>query len=472
MKDQSSEQASPLLLQDRPRLSLGTRISRRTSQSPASPQFKQAEHATSLDPITFHSIARASSEGEALKAVSQRQLRESNRNLGSMERPPPEQPQSARNSNPNSNPYASTYARIPVDGHQTDKPYGQLVDSPERLSLASSSPEQEQRTLEAAVANLDIADAEEAPTEATELGSEAKAAKRSLFSRLRFSRSVSSASSSATPIASPQRSRLPSYSYANSSRMAPNPSSHSRVVSAAAQTLDTPNNNTDSKPSKRLSISSVSTHDSDALSTAAQQTPFKTPPRPKVHRIKTKVKHKEVREFGHLFLAQELRLDPPKSPHSLESKVSPSVDTASFSNPLDSATSLPLSSTHPSVDNFQSPPVTSTASVNGRKKQAVWAMEFSQDGQYLAAAGHDAVVRVWKVLSSDSQPHPRPGSEQECLADDAPLASAKSNKSKTPKTQRAQAPVFESAPLKEFVGHTGDVLDLRWAPTAECTHTS
>lgn len=77
----------------------------------------------------------------------------------------------------------------------------------------------------------------------------------------------------------------------------------------------------------------------------------------------------------------------------------------------------------------------------------VWAMAFSNDGRYLAAAGRDQVVRVFAVLSTHED---RRAHEEE-------------EKSDASRAERLSAPVFRGRPVREFGGHTGEVLDLTWS---------
>lgn len=80
---------------------------------------------------------------------------------------------------------------------------------------------------------------------------------------------------------------------------------------------------------------------------------------------------------------------------------------------------------------------------------AVWALEFSKDGRFLAAAGRDQVVRVWAVISN---PDERAAHEHE-----------EDVSSNTNGGERLSAPVFKTKPIREFEGHTGDILDLSWS---------
>lgn len=79
-------------------------------------------------------------------------------------------------------------------------------------------------------------------------------------------------------------------------------------------------------------------------------------------------------------------------------------------------------------------------------------MAFSKDGQYLAAAGRDHVVRVWKVLLS-------PLARLEHRNNSATYLSLPSRE--LPKY--VSAPVFHSSPVAQFRGHTGLIISLDWS---------
>jgi hypothetical protein len=83
-------------------------------------------------------------------------------------------------------------------------------------------------------------------------------------------------------------------------------------------------------------------------------------------------------------------------------------------------------------------------------KKAIWALVFSKDGRYLAAAGQDKVVRVWAVITNaeDREAHEQE-EEDEANGDQEGV--------------RLTAPVFKSKPIREYKGHTGSVLDLSWS---------
>ena len=80
---------------------------------------------------------------------------------------------------------------------------------------------------------------------------------------------------------------------------------------------------------------------------------------------------------------------------------------------------------------------------------AIWAMGFSMDGKYLAAGGHDRIVRVWQVIANEED---RRSHEKE---EDAA--------SKHGQSMRLSAPIFKTRPVQEYEGHTASVLDLSWS---------
>ncbi|KAL2075746.1 hypothetical protein VTL71DRAFT_689 [Oculimacula yallundae] len=144
----------------------------------------------------------------------------------------------------------------------------------------------------------------------------------------------------------------------------------------------------------------------------------KEPPR----YIKVRAHHKKVREFDRMFLAQELS---GTKQHVLSDEKVPGLTTAS------------------------EVPYPHKISKSTKTSGAVWATEFSKCGKYFAAAGQDQVVRIWAVIST---PEERQAHEYE-----------EDVKSSTSGGARLSAPVFRSTPIREFEGHTGDILDLSWS---------
>ena len=83
-----------------------------------------------------------------------------------------------------------------------------------------------------------------------------------------------------------------------------------------------------------------------------------------------------------------------------------------------------------------------------KEKGAIWATEFSVDGQYLAVAGEDKIVRIFSVIST---PEERIEQEEETNALHGGIG------------EKLNAPIFKSKPIREFTGHTGEVLALSWS---------
>ncbi|KAL9079580.1 MAG: hypothetical protein Q9157_001577, partial [Trypethelium eluteriae] len=134
--------------------------------------------------------------------------------------------------------------------------------------------------------------------------------------------------------------------------------------------------------------------------------------------IKVRARNKKEKDFDRLFLAQELH-----------GKDLPAKTRRGRNNSISSTTAP-------------------TAPGSGG---TVWAMEFSKDGKYLAAAGQDKVVRVWAVLSSPEERRAHEKEEEAALKD------------RNGHTQHLNAPVFQNKPVKEYQGHTSTILDLSWS---------
>jgi WD repeat-containing protein 44 len=133
------------------------------------------------------------------------------------------------------------------------------------------------------------------------------------------------------------------------------------------------------------------------------------PPPPKY--IKVRSHNKREREFNRVFLAQEL-----------------------FRKPADGDGALP--------------PNPSASKGPG---DAIWTLEFSKDGKYLAAGGQDTVVRVWAVISTQE--------ERDAFEKEEEFNSVDSSGHGV----RLNAPVFRGKTIRDYQGHTGDVLDLSWS---------
>ena len=145
---------------------------------------------------------------------------------------------------------------------------------------------------------------------------------------------------------------------------------------------------------------------------------FPAPPR----YIKVKAQYRKQKEFDRLFLAQIL-LDAPSSKGrkaEIDAKIHDISDT----------------------------PAPAPTPTRNSASKAIWAMEFSRDGKYLAAAGQDKKLRVWEVIASMEDRD----TEQKLFETNNKGENVKLN-----------APVFKSKLIREYDGHTSSILDLSWS---------
>lgn len=213
---------------------------------------------------------------------------------------------------------------------------------------------------------------------------------------------------------------------------------------------------------------------------------FPTPPK----YIWVHAHKKKNREFTRMFLSQEL---------SIENAPSPSV----ISDDNSSASSNPQRfGHHRRSSSTESAKSTPTSEKKGDpKRKAIWCAKFSYDGQYLATAGNDGVIRIWKVLSdthdrelfelatnetSDEEADLLQSAtnilQQQYHPSQSPLLgptylSTSNSIPNNPKAHRrgsmrsgnnrkkpiVSAPVFLPKPIIEYTGHTQGVLDLVWS---------
>lgn len=229
--------------------------------------------------------------------------------------------------------------------------------------------------------------------------------------------------------------------------------------------------------------------------------------------VKTKVKNKSKREFNHLFLAQELFHQPVSLTGSLPTTAIPPVTAPP---PSAKEKALPPSPgaqyatymhekppSRPAVTPRSAASQTSRSKRGGPAASAIWSLKVSPDGNYLASAGQDGVVRVWQVISGGEEREAAIAAATRQRGQSVSLAEAmhdEDEKGKHQKSRRhakekkacrfcanhditcpgvnackakdyaegatpvaAAMPVFAHEPLHEWTGHTGDVLDLSWS---------
>lgn len=142
---------------------------------------------------------------------------------------------------------------------------------------------------------------------------------------------------------------------------------------------------------------------------------FPAPPR----YIRVKAQNRKKRDLDRLFLAQILSEGSPRSRKPSDEEIDSKI--------------------HGIDERPVVPPPNSTR----LKNNAIWASEFSKDGQYYAAAGQDKKLKVWRVISSKED---RESGEEE-----------------GGREIKLNAPVFKQELVREYEGHTSAILDLSWS---------
>lgn len=136
--------------------------------------------------------------------------------------------------------------------------------------------------------------------------------------------------------------------------------------------------------------------------------------------IRVKAQNRKKRDLDRLFLAQILSHGAPRSRKGSHNE---GVDAK----------------IHGINERPVAPPPNSTRT----KNNAIWAAEFSKDGQYYAAGGQDKKLQVWRIISSrEDRETPEDGSEHNV---------------------KLSAPVFKQELVREYEGHTSAILDLSWS---------
>ena len=83
-------------------------------------------------------------------------------------------------------------------------------------------------------------------------------------------------------------------------------------------------------------------------------------------------------------------------------------------------------------------------------------MQFSKDGKYLAAGGQEKIVRIWQVIETTEE-RSMHEKQQDALGQEPEGLDTRRTGVKL------TAPVFRNEPIREYKGHTADILDLSWS---------
>ncbi|KAI8981944.1 WD40-repeat-containing domain protein [Mycotypha africana] len=127
--------------------------------------------------------------------------------------------------------------------------------------------------------------------------------------------------------------------------------------------------------------------------------------------VKIKTKIKTHKRFSRVVLAQTLTVDANESRGSLHSSIK---------------------SKEEEMDNSKKP------------FGAVWTCRFSKDGKYMATAGQNCIIHIWKVL--------RDMEKKDNIDVSEDISS-----------YEPSIKVFHEKPVRTYKGHTADILDLSWS---------
>ncbi|RLV87684.1 WD repeat-containing protein [Meyerozyma sp. JA9] len=161
---------------------------------------------------------------------------------------------------------------------------------------------------------------------------------------------------------------------------------------------------------------------------------------PSYMRLSTRKRHVSPK-FNKLFLAQELNAVPEKNTDS---------DAESSQN-LAQKLADGAESKASDADAVSAKDDENIQAVASQREILV--MEWSRDGRYLASAGRDHVIKIWKVVSSPLAK----------LENERKVSESVTNRTKSKEKMFANAPVFHQNPVMEFRGHSNTILSLDWS---------
>ncbi|CAL9730435.1 hypothetical protein MOUN0_J05534 [Monosporozyma unispora] len=192
--------------------------------------------------------------------------------------------------------------------------------------------------------------------------------------------------------------------------------------------------------------------------------------------IKMLKKTKGIKQLRRLFLAQELQVPPDGdiiTPTPLDHIANHLTNGTQHIN-TDSVNGSTLYSRSNSVSPSFSPrPSVERTISNSATSKAIWATKFSHDGKFMATAGKDCNVVLWKVLSSPIERIEIGSTLQSNNDVRAKKLRLQQSPNSSPRLDHAYeravsseslfAPVFNPKPHKIFKEHTHDILSLDWS---------
>jgi WD40 repeat protein len=141
-------------------------------------------------------------------------------------------------------------------------------------------------------------------------------------------------------------------------------------------------------------------------------------------------------------LLRPIRMNRTNSNDTATSSLPDTPTTPTRKSTASSPASSPMAPKHKSSTSSSSS--TTGAGVKGKGK-ALWCLAWSNDGRYLATAGQDAVVRIYRTLSSEIK-------RDEGSSASPPTGGGPSS-----------ANVCEETPYRVWQGHKDGVLSLSWS---------
>lgn len=102
--------------------------------------------------------------------------------------------------------------------------------------------------------------------------------------------------------------------------------------------------------------------------------------------------------------------------------------------------------------NSSNPSLIESQTTSVDASRAIFALKFSPDGNYLAAAGADGEIRIWRLLA------------QTILDRNAAAAGSNDPSAHLTSLEALKvATIFEEDPIQVLCGHEGEILDLAWS---------